>query len=116
MLARSTLTGSRLPAMYTKGKEKIVDLLSDYDSVSLTADIWSDHTMRSFLGVTVHIMGKNPKTGDFGLLSILLTCRRFMGSHTGERIAREYDQILEDFNIETKVGSCVFEKILPLPH
>ena len=58
-MARSTLTTYRLPEFYEAGKTALKNLLSQQDQcVSLTTDIWSDRKMRSFLGVTAHIIGK----------------------------------------------------------
>lgn len=103
-MARSTLT-TKLPQLKAKGQEEVIALLADQNCVSITTDIWSDRTMRSYLGVTAHILGCNPKTGRFGLISLLLTCQRFHGRHTGDNIARAFDSVIEDFNIGSKVSN-----------
>ena len=100
-MARSTLS-SKLPQMKEKGKIVVRNMLTENNSVALTTDIWTDRTMRSYLGVTAHIFGKNPKTGKTGLLSLLLTCQQFKGRHTGERIAEKFDNVIDDFNLNTK--------------
>ena len=46
--------------------------------VCLTMDIWTNRQMRSYLGVTGHFIE------DFKLQSIILSGRRFRGSHTGD--------------------------------
>ncbi|XP_019731263.1 uncharacterized protein LOC109519280 [Hippocampus comes] len=77
------------------------------ETVSLTTDIWTDRTMRSFLGVTAHLLAPHPKTQTYQLLSILLTCQKFKGRHTGEAIARSFDNVLEDFGIGNKAEFIV---------
>lgn len=106
-MARSTFTSRILPQRKAEAEEKIINLLAQHESIAITADIWSDRTMRSFLGVTAHILGKNPKTGSCGMLSLLLTCQRFHGKHTGERIAQTFESILEDFHVGDKVSNGV---------
>ena len=102
-MARSTFTSQTLPKKKPEAQEKIITLLAQHESVSITADIWSDRAMRSFLGVTAHILGRNPKTGSCGLLSLLLTCQRFHGRHTGENIAQAFEGFIEEFHIGDKV-------------
>ncbi|XP_019739891.1 uncharacterized protein LOC109524433 [Hippocampus comes] len=63
--------------------------------------------MRSFLGVTAHLLAPHPKTQTYQLLSILLTCQKFKGRHTGEAIARSFDNVLEDFGIGNKAEFIV---------
>ena len=106
-MARSTLTSKVLPQLRAEDTKKVMDLLSQHSNISLTTDIWTDRTMHSYLGVTAHIMGTNPKTGSYGLLSVLLTCQHFRGRHTGERIAQSFDSIVEDYNIGAKVSWAV---------
>ena len=37
-------------------QEKLKELLSSCETVSITMDIWSDATMRGYLGLTVHFI------------------------------------------------------------
>ena len=55
--------------------------------------------MRAYLGVTGHYM----EPGHLQLRSSLLSCERFCGSHTGERIAAELVAVLALFKLEMKV-------------
>lgn len=54
-------------------KQKLVEALSEVDYVAVTIDIWSDRTVRSFLGVTVHYILQSK------LCSSLLACKRLSG-------------------------------------
>lgn len=84
----------------------IVDMLTSVKSVNLTVDIWSDRKMRAYLGVTCHFVTVDehacPK-----LQSLLLNCHRFSGSHTGERIASEFESILDAYEIKQKVDHVI---------
>lgn len=55
--------------------------LEKTEFVSVTVDIWTDGTMRGFLGVTAHHMTLEEKKCP-RLESVLLSCDRFSGSHT----------------------------------
>lgn len=57
--------------------------------------------MKSYLGVTGHFII------DFKLHSIMLTCHRFRGSHTGEAIHSEFEAVLDSFDISGKVDNVV---------
>ena len=87
-IARSTITKKTLPDMHETMKKKILNMLSQQKSVSLTVDIWSDRTMRSYLGIAAHFARKEvtQPAGKKKLSSLLLKCRRFLGSHAGESI------------------------------
>ena len=71
--------------------------LMQCSQVCLTLDIWSSRQMRSYLGVTCHFIA------DFKLQSLMLACRRFMGSHTGDEIATHFEEIVESFDLTGKV-------------
>ena len=57
-IARSTITKKTLPDMHETLKKKILNMLSQQKSVSLTVDIWSDRTMHGYLGITAHFARK----------------------------------------------------------
>ena len=57
--------------------------------------------MRSYLGVTVHFIT------EFHLMSAMLACRRFSGSHTGEFILQHYMKIEKEFVISGKVDNII---------
>lgn len=59
---------------YDNLKMELIDKLKD-QTMSVTLDIWSDHTMRGFIGITAHYVGE-------GILrSGLLTCAHFKGTY-----------------------------------
>ncbi|XP_056598289.1 zinc finger BED domain-containing protein 4-like [Triplophysa dalaica] len=82
-VSRRTVT-SRLEAMVSERRSKLIREIATVENLSVTVDIWSDRRMRGYLGVTGHWMDT---TADaITLKSHLLACNRFKGSHTGERI------------------------------
>ena len=76
-------------------KKKILNMLSQQKSVSLTVDIWSDRTMHGYLEITAHFARKEV-TSPAGkkLWSLLLKFRRFLGSHTVESIGLAFEEVL----------------------
>ena len=64
--------------------------------------------MRSYLGITPHFARKvTQPAGKKKLSSLLLKCRRFLGSHTGESIELAFEEALEEFEINDKVTYVV---------
>ena len=55
--------------------------------------------MRCFIGVTAHCTITENENAAPHLLTALLACERFSGSHTGEHIANKFDNIVTKFNI-----------------
>lgn len=97
----SLLLSEQLDDPVAERQLKLKNDLAKADNVSVTVDIWSDRRMRGFLGVTAHWLS----TEDLSLQlkSQLLACNRFKGSHTGERICEEFEQICEEYQIRRKV-------------
>jgi len=61
-VSRSTIT-RRLSDLAAEKQACIKSKLEKTDTVSVTVDIWTDGTLRGFLGVTAHGAGQNrPKT------------------------------------------------------
>uniref|UniRef100_A0A673G3B6 HAT C-terminal dimerisation domain-containing protein n=1 Tax=Sinocyclocheilus rhinocerous TaxID=307959 RepID=A0A673G3B6_9TELE len=100
-IARSTIAFKQIPQLVTRVKECIKSSLADQKFVSVTADIWSDRTLRSYLGVTAHVC--NSTANEYTLKSFLLDCRRFKGRHSADNIVAAFDEILEEYNINDKV-------------
>ncbi len=75
--------------------------LSNTDHVCLTADLWSAKT-RSFLGVTAHWL-----QSDLSRKSVLLACRRKIGSATFEVLAQSLEEIMKEFGVQNKTVGCV---------
>ena len=104
-VARSTICMSKLPQMVETGKREIIQKLSCVSCLTVTVDIWSDRKMRSFLGVTAHLL--NSSEDGLALESYTLGCKRFLGSHTGERISTSFDDMMDEYSIRNKVDYIV---------
>lgn len=65
------------------------------------ADIWSSRRMHGYFGMALSYI-QNEK-----LNTRVVACRRFMGSHTGERIAGMFNSLLTEFNVIGKVSALV---------
>ena len=96
------MTEKQIPYLVSKVKDDIIKALEAQASVALTADLWSDRRLRSFLGVTAHIACEDKDS--YSLKSFLLDCRRFTGKHCGERIASEFDETVEEYDISNKIS------------
>lgn len=59
---------------YERQRSNLKELLSDAETVSITMDIWSDNTMRGFMGLTVHLIGKGK------LMTRVVDVPRFKGN------------------------------------
>lgn len=96
MPTRKYLCSTLLPHECSTIHDSIKSQLKCAPSVFLTLDLWSSRDMRSFLGVTGHFIV------DYSLRSVMLACRRFYGSHTGEAIRDSYQDIASEFGIADK--------------
>lgn len=93
-VSRTSLTEKLIPHLVTKVKGDIIKALDVHSNVAITSDLWSDRMLRSFLGVTAHVVCKDKDS--YSLKSFLPDCRRFTGKHCGERIASVFDNIVEE--------------------
>ena len=80
---------------------KILDQFKNCQNVNVTVDIWSDRKMRSFLGVTGHVIIKENDTME--LKSFTLACEHFKGRHSGENISAAFEKIIQRFGIRNKI-------------
>lgn len=103
-ISRATITTRNIPQLVATLKEGIKSRLEEQRSLSVTADIWSDRTMRSYLGVTAHMLNN---TSEPHLQTYLLACRRFKGRHSSENISAAFDEILDEYNISEKVDFII---------
>ena len=68
-MARSSVTNKKLPELYERGNEELKRMMAQQEYVHLTTDIWSDRRMRSFLGITAHVIGKTIASKDCNALN-----------------------------------------------
>ena len=101
MPSRKHLSNQLIPKRYTRLFSTTVALLKKAPQVCVTLDMWTNRQMRSYFGMTAHFIV------DFKLMSVMLACRRFSGSHTGEEILQHYEDVEHAFAITGKVDNIV---------
>ena len=89
----------------------MVDWLKKAACVSVTADIWTDKNLHSFLGVTVYFLGSNSKTDQYGLQSVMFTCQHFIIRHTGINIGQAFEDCLESYQLIDKVTIAAYKSM-----
>lgn len=99
-VSRGTVS-SRISDMVQKQREFIKNQLEQKSWISTTVDIWSDRKMRGYLGVTAHAI--EIEKPNISLKSYLLSCNRFTGSHTGEKISTAFEAICDEYAIKNKI-------------
>ena len=99
--SRKHLSTKILPEKTRRLHDDICEQLTDVSAMCLTIDIWSNRTMKAYIGITGHYIK------DFKMQSVMLACRRFKGSRTAENILSMYQQVTDSFNLDGKITSIV---------
>ena len=81
---------------------KIKSLIGSTGSVCICVDIWSNRQMRSYLGVTGHLVDTN-----YDMISCLLACIRFSGRHTASNIVANFETVVSKFDLAGKVDFII---------
>ena len=81
-------------------KTEIYKLTQHARKINITSDIWSQKgCTNSYLGVTAHFFDPERKE----LIYLTLAVREFRNPHTGEFIAEELTNILDEFGVSDKL-------------
>uniref|UniRef100_A0A1X7TG49 HAT C-terminal dimerisation domain-containing protein n=1 Tax=Amphimedon queenslandica TaxID=400682 RepID=A0A1X7TG49_AMPQE len=102
MVSRKHIQNNLLPQLFSTTQDKIKSLLSSANTCNVTLDIWSSRKMQSFLGITCHYL-----TDAFEMKSLLLSCSRLVGHHTGEHIVSEFEDVALTYNISEKIFKVI---------
>ena len=97
MPAHSTLTSKLIPMIQDRRMEKVRNLTDEAQFISLTIYIWTDRRMHSYIAMTAHTFVK------FCSKSMLLHFRACKGSHTGSKIARYIENVIEKKKLTGKI-------------
>ena len=97
-----TFIHTLLPQECQKVENIIRGILGLTDYCSITVDLWSNMQMRSYIGITCHLIDNN-----FQLHSFLLQCERFKGNHTAANISARVENVISTFNLKDKVEFIV---------
>ena len=98
---RKHLSTKLLPQRSSEIRKDIQNILRKAPVVCVTVDIWSSRQLRSYLGITAHVIL------DWSLKSVMLACSRFHGSHTSDAIMEEFLKCIAEFEITSKVSFIV---------
>ena len=71
--------------------------------ISFTADLWSDHNLRPFLGMTAHWIAEEEGSSSLQLKSALVAFQRIWGPHDGPSLANVVFRLLDRAGITKKV-------------
>jgi len=98
---RRDITRSYLPVLHKKCVSKLQEICDRSNYVSLTLDIWSDRRLRSYFGITLHTIIKDEYK------SFLISFERLEGKHSADKIAAEFDRVIQLYNLKDKVVRLV---------
>jgi hypothetical protein len=101
VVKKRTFFSERLQIEYSNTKTSLILALESALHVSTTADAWTARR-RSFIGMTVHLLGP-----DMLRHSACLAVRRLIGSHTFDVIAKTIESIHKEFGIHSKVNCTI---------
>lgn len=79
----------------------LISLMHQSRCVCLTIDLWTNRQMRSFIGITGHLII------DWAMHSVMLACKRFKGRHTAENIRQQYEETISTFELASKITNIV---------
>ncbi|CAM4465200.1 unnamed protein product [Leuciscus chuanchicus] len=95
--SRDMLSNTFIPAWYAVEKENIKKELQDVGDVAVTADGWTSIAQDHYLTVSVHYVREG------SMKEKVLHTRAVYTSQTGEIVAEEIGDILDEFNIKDRV-------------
>ena len=82
---------------------KILELLKQFEKLSFTTDVWSEPSANvSLLSLTAHGI-----TDNYERVSVILKCEQLESRHTGEIIANNLNNILQDWGLSTESVHCI---------
>jgi len=99
VLSRKTLS-VKIYDTHKSMTERLKAQLDSVEYVCTTADIWSTNN-KSYLGMTVHWIDE-----DLTRKSVALGCRRFIGSHTYDKIGELISELHGQFDLDIRKVLC----------
>lgn len=99
--SRKLLTTKLLPGQYDIIFSKLKYMLKNVNDVSVTTDMWTSDSTKSYLTVTCHFIY------DDYLYSPVISTKEVHGIHTGENIASVLSIIFNQWDISNKIVTVV---------
>lgn len=91
---RKTLSNVLLPAVFEEIHLKLLDVLKEVISMTITTDCWTSRNTDSVMAVTGHFIDNN-----FEVKSVLLECVKYEGGHGSTNLADNLRQVISNWNI-----------------
>ena len=101
-MTSQTLKGTLIPRCKNELKTHLIEKLSKVSSINLVTDIWTDQTMRSFIGFDVQGIDDDWERFKYNINSKQLT-----GSHNNEKIFQSFMETVNEFKIGDKIFKIV---------
>ncbi|KAE9542433.1 hypothetical protein AGLY_003294 [Aphis glycines] len=108
--SRKLLTTKLLPDQYNVIYLKLKYMLENVNDVSITTDMWTSDSTRSYITVTCHFIFNDC------LYSPVLATEEVKESHTGENIASALSNIFNEWNISNKIVTIVSDNGANIKH
>ncbi|XP_022172647.1 zinc finger BED domain-containing protein 1-like [Myzus persicae] len=99
--SRKLLSTKLLPDQYNIIVSKLKSMLNNVNDVSITTDMWTSDSQKSYITVTCHFIYND------NLYSPVIATREVCESHTGENIASALSYIFNEWNITHKIVTIV---------
>lgn len=99
--SRKLLTTKLLPDQYNIIISKLKNMLDNVNYVSITTDMWTSDSTKSYITVTCHFIYND------NLYSPVLNTKEVRESYTGENIAATLSYIFKEWNITNKIVTIV---------
>ena len=81
--------------------ENITKKVEQVHSIALTTDLWSNRQMKSYIGITGHLIL------DWKINSIMVACHRFSGRHSACNIYDKFQETIASFEISNKISAII---------
>ncbi|CAG2185095.1 unnamed protein product [Mytilus edulis] len=98
--SRKHLSSKRIHTKAKEVRQLLHDNLKKAGHICLTVDLWSNRSMKGFLGITAHYVL------NWEMKSAMIACKRFKGRHTAENILHEYEECITSFEKYSGVIEC----------
>uniref|UniRef100_A0A2S2R1Y5 Zinc finger BED domain-containing protein 1 n=1 Tax=Sipha flava TaxID=143950 RepID=A0A2S2R1Y5_9HEMI len=108
--SRKLLTTKLLPDQYNVIYLKLKYMLENVNYVSITTDMWTSDSTRSYITVTCHFIFSDC------LYSPVLATKEVIDSHTGKNITSALSNIFNEWNIINKIITIVSDSVANIKH
>ena len=95
-----------IPLRYHQVYQAVKAKMLESRTCSIMLDLWSSKKMEGYLGVTASGVGS-----EYDPFTVLLACKKIEGKHTAAKILEEYEEIVQEFELSSKVF-CLFDAFL----